>query len=180
MKKCLIVLPFVTMTVVGCGNSSQIKSPSENNSNYMTPVEQQPNAAIKQGVGAKVTGSAVYQQDKKTHGQGVMQKGLDTWLKEDWEPTFADEDKAGSNGAVENKKDSVEKAASVPETTSSKKGVNKTSTTQSPTTESTAKKSSTTGPAKTGLTSEKQPDHFTLQYYYDRFHKYLTKKQKTK
>ncbi len=174
MKHLILLLP-VTIIVAACSGPTTVRSSSDESD------AQQPNAAIKQGVGAKITGSAVYQQDKEMHGQGAMQKGLDTWLKEDWEPTFADENKAApdgdSDGAVENKKDKVEKAASAPETGSSKTDVNKASATELPTTQSTKKsskaKSTTAKPATT-----KQPDHFTLQYYYDRFHKYLNKKAK--
>jgi len=163
-----------------------VKTSSENNSNHLQPVKQQPNAAIKQGVGAKVTGSAVYQQDEKMHGQGAMQKGLDTWLKEDWAPTFADEDKAADDGTAVGKKEKAEKSQpgnktqrhaekheNSPEATSVKKVDSKI-----PEKKSTTTQSSTTEPSTTEPSTTKQPEHFTLQYYYDRLHKYLNKKEK--
>jgi hypothetical protein len=47
------------------------------------------NPALKEGPGADIAWSSTYKKDKKMQGQGAMQKSLDTWSKEEWEPAFA-------------------------------------------------------------------------------------------
>jgi len=59
-----------------------------NKKNENIEVTKEPNAAIKSGPGSDIAWSSTYKQDKKLQGQGSMQKGLDTWTKEEWEPAF--------------------------------------------------------------------------------------------
>ncbi len=48
--------------------------------------DEETNKAIKSGPGADIAWSSTYKQDEKMKGQGAMQKGLDTWTKEEWVP----------------------------------------------------------------------------------------------
>lgn len=46
------------------------------------------NPGLKEGPGADIAWSSTYKQDKKTEGKGAIQQSLDTWLEEEWNPTF--------------------------------------------------------------------------------------------
>ena len=46
------------------------------------------NSTIKEGPGADVAWSSTYKRDKE--GKGSLQKSLDTWMEEEWEPAFED------------------------------------------------------------------------------------------
>ena len=50
--------------------------------------EPQTNASIKTGVGSDIAYSTTYKRDKKMKGEGTLQKSLDAWLKEEWNPSF--------------------------------------------------------------------------------------------
>ena len=67
----------------------------EEKTNHKNQTKTEPNQAIKQGVGAKILPSNTYQAYNKSNGQGHMQKSLDQWTKEEWEPAFeGDEEQA--------------------------------------------------------------------------------------
>jgi len=70
---------------------SVTKLPAEKSteSKSATPsVKKESNPAIKKGVGADVAWSSTYKQDEKMQGQGGIQKSLDKWNEEEWEPAF--------------------------------------------------------------------------------------------
>jgi len=72
-----------------------LQSYVDENLNDKNTTQIEPNAAIKQGVGAKILPSSTYQAYEKNDGQGQMQKSLDEWTKEEWEPAFeGDEEQA--------------------------------------------------------------------------------------
>lgn len=50
--------------------------------------ELQTNASIKTGVSSDIAWSTTTKRDKKMQGQGALQKSLDKWLKEEWNPSF--------------------------------------------------------------------------------------------
>jgi len=62
-------------------SAGQVKSSSDLDDKTTNP-------ALKEGPGADIAWSSTYKKDKKTQGQGAMQKSLDTWTKEEWEPAF--------------------------------------------------------------------------------------------
>lgn len=61
--------------------ATEVKSSSNIN-------DQTTNSALKKGPGTDIAWSSTYKQDKKTEGKGAMQQSLDTWLEEEWNPTF--------------------------------------------------------------------------------------------
>lgn len=46
------------------------------------------NAALKSGPGADIAWSSTYKKNKESKGQGALQKKLDAWTQEEWEPAF--------------------------------------------------------------------------------------------
>ncbi len=46
------------------------------------------NAAIKSGPGSDIAWSSTYKKNKENKGQGALQKNLDAWTQENWEPAF--------------------------------------------------------------------------------------------
>jgi len=46
------------------------------------------NTALKSGPGADIAWSSTYKKDKENDGKGALQKKLDRWTQEEWEPAF--------------------------------------------------------------------------------------------
>lgn len=65
---------------------SEKKTAKQNSSSYIE--YEKTNKAIKSGTGADIAVSSTYKRDQKMKGKGILQKSLDTWMKEEWEPTF--------------------------------------------------------------------------------------------
>lgn len=78
-------------------NASTKEDPKSDNPENKTSVptqssknidERTTDSALKEGPGAGIAWSSTYKQDKKTKGKGAMQQSLDSWLEEEWNPTF--------------------------------------------------------------------------------------------
>jgi len=57
----------------------------------LTEEELGANPTLKHGHGARIAGSSTYNKDKERDQKGAMQKSLDSWLENEWEPTFEDD-----------------------------------------------------------------------------------------